>query len=176
MDVPVDSDEHFLDEILCPLPVARGAVNEIEQARLIAIDKFFERALLTVQKGADDGAVVQGAKLFPDRRARRANRRLQCDVRHMAPLDCCVSCALTRQATSTVLLSSVVPPSVAVTMPARCEARHQQLTIYLARACKNPVSSGPSLGRPVCPLLETPGETPEPDTAVPSTLRRRQHR
>jgi hypothetical protein len=62
MKVPVNSDENFLYQILGFLPIADCAVNEVEEACLIALHQFRERALLTVQERRNDLGVFCGAK------------------------------------------------------------------------------------------------------------------
>ena len=91
MQVSVDADEDFLDEVLRLLPIADRAVDEIQEARLVPLHELLEGALLPAQKRRDDRSVVHRAKLFADRRcaARRAlDHPLHCDVSHVLNPQC----------------------------------------------------------------------------------------
>src|SRR5690606_38606792 len=56
--VPVDPDEGLLDQILGPLTVARGAIDEVQQTRLIAVHQQRERTLLAGQERGDQTTII----------------------------------------------------------------------------------------------------------------------
>ena len=62
MQVAVDPDEGLLYQILRPLPVADGPVDEVDQPIVVPVHKDSEGSLLPFQKPLHDRAVVQ----FPE--------------------------------------------------------------------------------------------------------------
>src|SRR6185437_11613424 len=60
VEVSVYPNEDLLHEILSALPVSNGAVDEVQQPSLVALDQFLECALFAVQKGGDQIRIIQG--------------------------------------------------------------------------------------------------------------------
>ena len=87
MDMAIDADEDFLNEILRFLPITNRAVDEVQQPGLIALDQLLERTLLTGEERRDDSRVVLAPEPFSYRRSRQG-RPLKCDFSHvpMPPL------------------------------------------------------------------------------------------
>src|SRR5262249_9934230 len=83
MEVAVYADEDLLDEILRPLPVADRPVDEVQKPRLISLDQFGERALLSSEERPDDGRVVQRLESLTCRASQR--RPFDCDFSHGSP-------------------------------------------------------------------------------------------
>ena len=81
MQVPVDTDEDLLHQVLRLLPIPDRAIDEVEQARLVALHQLLERTLLSPQKRCDDRCVVHRVQLFADRRPLLGNP-LHCGVSH----------------------------------------------------------------------------------------------
>ena len=61
MQVAVDADEHFLNQVLRLLAVADRPVDEVQQPRLIAIDQLLKCPLLTAEEGSHHARVFQTA-------------------------------------------------------------------------------------------------------------------
>ena len=61
------ADEGLLDEVLGAFPVADRAIDEVEQARLVAIHQRVESARLTGQVFRHQGAIIKRLKV--DKRA-----------------------------------------------------------------------------------------------------------
>src|SRR6185503_10628004 len=53
MNVAVDANENFLNQILGLLPIADRTVNEVQQSSLIPFDQLLERALLAAEEGTN---------------------------------------------------------------------------------------------------------------------------
>src|SRR5690606_21757030 len=90
--VPVDPDEGLLDQILGPLTVARGAIDEVQQTRLIAVHQQRERTLLAGQERGDQTTIiVPGEEILPGLGS-SAERAIQCGRSgHRCPLISSVS-------------------------------------------------------------------------------------
>src|SRR5206468_4333836 len=82
MDVPVDADEDFLNQIFRLFTVADRAVNEVQEPGLIPLDELLKGTLFTTEKRRYDRCVVLGAEPFSDGRTRK-RRFFQCDFSHM---------------------------------------------------------------------------------------------
>ena len=69
MNVPVDADEDFLDEILGLLAIADRAVDEVQETRLVSLDQLLEGALFAAEKRGHDARVVLRLELLSYRGA-----------------------------------------------------------------------------------------------------------
>src|SRR2546426_11367118 len=70
VQVPEHPDEHFLHQVLGPLPVPDRAVDEVEQARLVAVDQGAERLRVASEVALRHLAVVEIVERRPLQRPR----------------------------------------------------------------------------------------------------------
>ena len=63
----IDPDEDLLDEIFAALTITDRAIDEIEQARLIALYDFLECALFAAEKRGDELRIFERLQLGADR-------------------------------------------------------------------------------------------------------------
>src|SRR5438128_107158 len=70
VQVPEHPDEHLLHQVLGPLPVPDGPVDEIEQPRLIAVDQGAERLGVATEVALHHLAVVELVERCPLQRPR----------------------------------------------------------------------------------------------------------
>src|SRR6185437_15982689 len=109
MEMPVHPDEDFLYQVFRLLTIADRAINEVQEARLVALDELLERPILTTEECTDDSRIVLGAESLSRRRSGQ-HCPFHRDFGHNSPLDPTIGYVTGRvESTISPLLPSTAP-------------------------------------------------------------------
>jgi len=69
MNVSVDANEDFLNQVFRLFPITNRPVDEVQQSGLVALDKLLKRALFAAKERTNHRGVILRAEPLPYRRA-----------------------------------------------------------------------------------------------------------